>query len=313
MRCLVTGAAGFIGSHLAERLVRDGHVVLGLDCFIPYYPRSTKLVNLTWLQEQANFSLHDVDLRTAPLDALLGGVDVIFHLGAMPGLAASWTDFELYMTCNLLATQRLVEAARHHSELRAFVYASTSSVYGRDAVGDEQVLPRPISPYGVTKLAAERLTLAYHEVYQLPTVVLRYFSVYGPRQRPDMGMHIFIERILRREPITVYGDGEQTRGNTFVADCVAGTLAAAERGSPGDVYNLGGGEARSINWLIQTIAELVGSRAELRYAPPRAGDQSHTLADITRARTRLGFDPTTPLREGLAAQVAWQRQLVEAR
>jgi nucleoside-diphosphate-sugar epimerase len=180
-------------------------------------------------------------------------------------------------------------------------------VYGRDALGDENVLPRPVSPYGVTKLAAERLALAYHDVYGLPTVVLRYFSVYGPRQRPDMGMHIFIERVLQGEPIVVFGDGEQTRGNTFVSDCVDGTLAAAERGDPGGVFNLGGGEARSVNWVIQTISELVGRPAEVRHAAPRPGDQAHTLADIGHARQALGISPSTPLRDGLAAQVEWQR------
>jgi UDP-glucuronate 4-epimerase len=308
VRCLVTGAAGFIASHLAERLVGDGHTVLGIDSFVPYYPRSVKDTNLAWLRQQPGFNLHDVDLRSASLDRLVDGVDVIFHLAAMPGLSASWTDFELYMTCNLLATQRLVEAARQHTELRAFVHASTSSVYGRDALGDENALPRPVSPYGVTKLAAERLALAYHDVYGLPALVVRYFSVYGPRQRPDMGMHIFIQRILRGEPISVFGDGEQTRGNTYVADCVTGTLQAAQRGLPGDVYNLGGGEARSVNWVIQTIADLVGRPANVQHSAPRPGDQAHTLANTGRARSVLGFDPRTPLRDGLAEQVAWQRQ-----
>jgi nucleoside-diphosphate-sugar epimerase len=312
VRCLVTGAAGFIGSHLAERLVGDGHTVLGLDAFVPYYPRAIKASNVAWLCRQPGFRLHELDLRAQPLDGLLDGVEVIYHLAAMPGLSASWTEFEQYMTCNLLATQRLVEAARKHAELRAFVHASTSSVYGREACGDENVLPRPVSPYGVTKLAAERLALAYHQVYGLPTVVLRYFSVYGPRQRPDMGMHIFIRRMLAGEPVVIFGDGEQTRGNTFVGDCVTATLLAADRGQPGAVYNVGGGEARSVNWVIDTLSKLVGRPAEIEHAPPRAGDQTHTLADTRAAREALGFEPCTPLRAGLAAQVDWQRAALRA-
>ena len=312
MRCLVTGAAGFIGSHLAERLVRDGHTVWGLDCFIPYYPREVKERNLAWLRNQPTFHFTDLDLRSADLRGLPDGIEVIFHLAAMPGLSASWTQFDLYMTCNLLATQRLLETARGSADLRAFIHASTSSVYGREAVGDESAKLKPVSPYGVTKLAAERLALAYHEVYGLPTIVLRYFSVYGPRQRPDMGMHIFIERILRGEPIVVFGDGEQTRGNTYVADCVTATLLAAERGQPGVEYNVGGGEARSVNWVIRTIAELAGRPAQVEYGPPRPGDQAHTLADISRARRALRFEPTTPLRQGLAEQVAWQLRPVHS-
>jgi UDP-glucuronate 4-epimerase len=308
MQCLVTGAAGFIGSHLAERLVRDGHKVVGVDCFVPYYPRTVKEQNLLWLRAQSTFQFEEVDLRSSNLGTLLDGIEVVFHLAAMPGLSASWSDFDLYMTCNLLATQRLVEAARQRPELRAFVHASTSSVYGREALGDEQASLKPVSPYGVTKLAAERLALAYHSVYGLPTVVLRYFSVYGPRQRPDMGMHIFIRRILAGEPVVVFGDGEQTRGNTFVADCVTATVLAAEHGTPGTEYNIGGGEARSVNWVIAAISELVGRPAQIEYGPTRAGDQTHTFADISRARSALGFDPCTSLRDGLAAQVEWQRQ-----
>jgi nucleoside-diphosphate-sugar epimerase len=287
--------------------VEQGHSVCGVDCFVPYYPRATKERNLGRLIEQPTFILCERDLRSDSLDGLLDGVEAVFHLAAMPGLTASWTDFELYMTCNLLATQRLVEAARSAKQLRVFVHASTSSVYGRTAVSNEEALARPVSPYGVTKLAAEQLVLAYHHVYGLPGVVLRYFSVYGPRQRPDMATNIFIRRILQNEPIVIFGDGQQTRGSTFVSDCVGATLLAAERGRPGDVFNIGGGEARSVNWVIRTLEELVGRPARTQYGPPRPGDQDHTLADITHARSVLGFDPQTPLRAGLAEQVAWQR------
>ncbi|MFN0070708.1 MAG: NAD-dependent epimerase/dehydratase family protein [Chloroflexota bacterium] len=308
MRCLVTGAAGFIGSHLAERLVADGHDVVGLDCFMPYYPRPIKERNLAGLRSSGHFAFHELDLRSAELAPALDGVEVIFHEAAMAGLAASWVDFDLYMTCNIQATQRLLDACRGH-DLRSFVHISTSSVYGEDALGDEQTLPAPISPYGATKLAAERLAVAYHKVFGVPSVILRYFSVYGPRQRPDMGYNIFIDRVLRGEPIALFGDGEQTRGNTFITDCVNATLLGAERGQPGEVYNIGGGEARSVNWVIETIADLAGKPARVRREAARAGDQRHTMADISKARSALGYEPTMPLRDGLAAQVAWQRGL----
>jgi nucleoside-diphosphate-sugar epimerase len=309
MRCLVTGAAGFIGSHLAERLVADGHEVVGLDCFVPYYPRPIKERNLSALRDSGRFTFHELDLRCDNLTAALEDVDMIFHEAAMAGLAASWVDFDLYMTCNIQATQRLLDACRDR-KLRSFVHISTSSVYGEDALGDERTLPEPISPYGATKLAAERLALAYHKVFGIPTVVLRYFSVYGPRQRPDMGYNIFIDRVLRDEQIAVFGDGEQTRGNTYIDDCVNATLLSAERGEPGEVYNVGGGEARSVNWVIETIADLVGKPASLRREGARVGDQRHTMADISKARAELGYEPTTPLRDGLAAQVAWQKSLL---
>jgi nucleoside-diphosphate-sugar epimerase len=309
MRCLVTGAAGFIGSHLAERLLADGHEVVGVDCFVPYYPRPIKERNLTALQASSGFTFHTLDLRLDELAPVLEGVDTVYHEAAMAGLAASWVDFELYMTCNVLATQRLLDACRDRG-LRSFVHVSTSSVYGENALGDERTLPEPISPYGATKLAAERLAIAYHKVFGVPSVVLRYFSVYGPRQRPDMGYNIFIDRVLRGEQIAVFGDGEQTRGNTFISDCVNATLLAAERGEPGEVYNIGGGEARSVNWVIETIAELAGKPANVRREAARAGDQRHTMADITKARAELGYEPTTPLRDGLAAQVEWQKSLL---
>jgi nucleoside-diphosphate-sugar epimerase len=306
MRQLVTGAAGFIGSHVAERLLAEGHEVVGVDCFIPYYPRQVKAANLAGLLHHPRFRFCELDLRTADLSGVLDGVDTVFHLAAMAGLSASWSDFESYMTCNLLATQRLLHASRDH-HLRVFVHASTSSVYGRDATGDEQTPLNPISPYGATKLAAERLALAYHAEFGVPSVVLRYFSVYGPRQRPDMGYHIFIRRVLRGEPVVVYGDGEQTRGNTFIADCVRATLLAASRGRPGEAYNVGGGEARSVRWVLATIEELIGRRAIIEHAPRRPGDQQHTMADVSKMRRDFGFEPQTPLRDGLAAQIAWQR------
>jgi nucleoside-diphosphate-sugar epimerase len=306
VRCLVTGAAGFIGSHLAERLVSDGHEVVGVDCFDPYYPRRIKETNLEWLRGQSAFSFHELDLRSDPLEPVVNDVDLIFHLAAMAGLVASWTDFDRYMTCNVQATQRLLQATSKTSVQR-FVHVSTSSVYGRDAVTHEGGELRPVSPYGVTKLAAERLAIAYHDVFALPVVVLRYFSVYGPRQRPDMGYHIFIQRVLTGEPIVIFGDGEQTRGNTYINDCIDATLLAAERSGSGEVYNIGGGEAYSVNRVLRTIEELCGRRAIVQHEPVRPGDQTHTLADITKARRELAYEPKVSLSDGLKAQVEWQR------
>lgn len=309
VHCLVTGAAGFIGSHLAERLLSHGHRVTGVDAMVPYYPREQKERNLAGSLGHPSFTFLERDLRTAPLDPIFDGVDVVFHLAAMAGLVASWSHFDDYMTCNLLATARVLDAARR-ARVSRFVHASTSSVYGRDAVGSEDVPLKPISPYGVTKLAAEQLALAHHAALGVPAVVLRYFSVYGPRQRPDMGYNIFIRRILSGEPITVFGDGSQTRGNTFISDCIDGTMLASERGAPGRVYNIGGGEARSLNWVIATLEELTGRTPHVDHQPRRPGDQAHTRADISRARGELGYEPRVGLREGLAQQVAWQRGVI---
>lgn len=309
MRCLVTGAAGFIGSHLGERLLAEGHEVVGLDSFNPYYDRSIKERNLAALRGDPRFSFVESDLRTADLRPLLKGVQAIFHEAAMAGLPRSWTRFEEYMTCNVLATQRLLEAARE-AGVERFVHASTSSIYGRNALGDEDSLPRPISPYGATKLCAERLALAYQESFGLCCVVVRYFSVYGPRQRPDMAYNIFVDRILRGEPITVFGDGSQSRSNTYVADAVRATMLAFERGTIGGVYNVGGGEQRDLNWVIATLERLSGRAARVERRDARAGDQLHTRANIERARRELGYEPSTPLEEGLRRQVAWQSELI---
>lgn len=306
MKCLVTGAAGFIGSHLCERLLQAGHAVVGVDALIPYYPRSVKENNLTVAQTHRGFEFHPVDLRHADLEPLLEGIDVVFHLAAMPGLAKSWTDFGLYESCNVTATQRLLEAVRGLSRLHRFIYASTSSVYGRFGSGDETLPTRPISPYGVTKLAAENLCRAYAEEQGLPLVVLRYFSVYGPRQRPDMGYYRFVRALLASEPVVVYGDGQQVRGNTYVMDCVDATLAAVQA-LPGEVYNVGGGEAVSVWEVLRKLEVLAGCRADVRQEPARRGDQRYTSADTTKLYRHLGWRPRIGLEEGLARQVAWQR------
>jgi nucleoside-diphosphate-sugar epimerase len=275
MKCLVTGAAGFIGSHLCERLLRDGHSVRGLDAFIPYYPRVAKERNLAAARTHRAFELVALDLRTDSIDKALDGVDSIFHLAAMPGLPRSWTDFNLYQGCNFTATHRLLEAARRQGKVQRFVYASTSSVYGRHASGDESMPLRPISPYGVTKLAAENLCRAYAEERDLPLVVLRYFSVYGPRQRPDMGYHLFIESLLCGWPITMFGDGKQVRGNTYIDDCVAATVIALGA-APGETFNVGGGEAIALVDVVRKLEALIGCRAVIERKPARSGDHYNT-------------------------------------
>jgi nucleoside-diphosphate-sugar epimerase len=305
VRILVTGAAGFIGSHLSERLVADGHSVVGVDAFVPYYARELKVANIQALRTNPGFEFHELDLRTDDLGPVLSGVDAVIHEAATPGLPRSWTDFELYVSCNVSATQRLLEAVSQAGVSR-YVQVSTSSVYGREAVGDETVPVRPISPYGVTKLAAEHLALAYRDLHGLPVVILRYFSIYGPRQRPDMAYNIMTEAMLDGAPITVFGDGEQSRSSTYVEDCVAGTIGALEGGRDGEVYNLGGGVEITLLEAIAFLGEALGVKPEIRFAPPRAGDQRRTQADFSKAARDFGYAPKVAPDEGLARQARWQ-------
>ena len=305
MHVLVTGVAGFVGSHLAEALLERGHEVVGVDAFIDYYPRSVKEANLASLAGRPGFQFHELDLRTAPIEPLLDASTVVVHLAAMPGLARSWTDVELYTSCNLLATHRLLEAALATGVTR-FLHASTSSVYGTLAVGDETAPTEPISPYGVTKLAAEHLILAYVRTRGLPATILRYFSMFGPRQRPDMGYHIFIEAMLDGRPITVFGDGRQSRSNTYIADCVQGTIAALEGAEVGRIYNIAGGEELTVSEAIATIARVLDVTPVIIHAAARPGDQRRTFADTARARAAFGYQPSVGAVEGLQAQIAWQ-------
>ncbi len=307
MRVLVTGCAGFIGSSLCERLLADGHAVTGVDCFTAYYARPLKEGNLAPLRAHPHFTFRELDLSADPLADAVDGAEVAFHLAAYPGLMKSWTDFDLYSRHNLTATQRLLEAVKGSATLKKFVYASTSSVYGKYASGDESLPTRAGSPYGVTKLAGEQLARVYLDEFAVPTVVLRYFSVYGPRQRPDMGYHLFIRSILRGETIPLTGDGLQVRGNTYITDCVEATQRAGFGATPGEVYNLGGGELTTIVDVIRRIERLTGKAAIVERKPDRKGDQVATLADVTKLYRHLGWRPTTGLDEGLSAQIAWQR------
>jgi UDP-glucuronate 4-epimerase len=302
VRILVTGAAGFIGSHLCERLLEYGHEVLGIDAFIPYYPRAQKERNLARALENSKFTFVEVDLRSAPLDGLLSRMDSVIHEAAMPGLPASWVDFDLYMTCNIQATQRLLEACLR-ARIERFVHVSTSSVYGLEATGNEDSIPQPVSPYGVTKLAAECLCRAYQKNFGLPAVICRYFSVFGPRQRPDMAYDIFIKSLLAGEKITVFGDGAQSRGNTYVDDCVEATVLALLKAPVGEIYNVGGGTEADLMEVIGLLEQLTGKKSMLEYKAARPGDQRRTLADTRKIRSQLGWEPKVSLREGLKRQV----------
>jgi UDP-glucuronate 4-epimerase len=301
---LVTGAAGFIGSHLCAALLAAGHAVVGVDAFLDYYARKRKDRNVEPLRRHPSFTFQELDLRTAPLEPLLEGVDAVVNEAAMPGLTHSWVDIETYAACNIVAVQRLCDAAVRVG-LERLVHVSTSSVYGTEAVGDETTPTRPASPYGVTKLAGEHLALAYHSQFGLPVVVLRYFSIYGPRQRPDMAYATFTDALLDGRPLIVHGDGGQSRSNTFVSDCVAGTIAALERGEPGEVFNIGGGEVITLLGAIAIIADALGVEPRVEFGPPRPGDQRRTAADISKARRVLGYEPVVGPEEGLPRQIAW--------
>ena len=305
MRILVTGVAGFVGSHLAEGLLAAGHEVVGLDAFIDYYPRALKERNLEDLRRHASFDFHELDLRLDPLDSCLEGVEVVVNEAAMAGLMRSWQDLEAYTSCNIIAVNRLAEAAVR-ARVRKLLHVSTSSVYGTDAVGDEDQPLQPISPYGVTKLAAENLVLAHVRSSGLPASILRYFSIYGPRQRPDMAYRIFIGAMLDGQEITVYGDGRQSRSNTFISDCVRGTIQAIEGAQVGEIYNIGGGQEITLAEAIDLIADATGASPRIRREPPRPGDQRRTWADTGKARAAFGYQPAVTPEVGLRQQVAWQ-------
>lgn len=313
LKIVVTGAAGFVGSRLSRKLIESGHEVIGLDAFIPYYPRPLKEANLSWHNQQSAFELRELDFRTDELEPALEGADVIFHLAAQAGLLRSWSEFDSYMTCNVQATQRLLEAtvaSNSADKLPHFINISTSSVYGRFATGNEESPLAPVSPYGITKLTAEQLCRAYGEKDGLPLTVCRLFSVYGPGQRPDMGYNIFIRSILNDETITILGDGNDSRSNTYIDDCVHGLMLAMQKSdvSIGKTYNIGGGDEVTVHQVLAMLAELSGKTPKTQSGPKRPGDQKRTVADITKAKEQLGYAPSTSIRDGLKAQLEWQMQ-----
>jgi nucleoside-diphosphate-sugar epimerase len=307
MKALVTGGAGFIGSHLSERLLSEGADVVAIDCFTDYYPRPVKERNLAGLIGRPGYRFVEDALGTADLAALLEGRTHVFHLAAQAGVRKSWgRDFQTYTELNVDATQRLLEACVGRP-LERVVYASSSSVYGDDAPlpMTEDLRLQPVSPYGVTKLAAEHLCHLYFANHGVPTVSLRYFTVYGPRQRPDMGFHRFFSAVLDGRPVTQYGDGLQTRDFTFVADAVSATAAAAVRGVLGGVYNIGGGSRVSLRDVFALIGRVSGRPVHIDNQEAQKGDMRDTYADTSRARADLGFAPTVDLEQGLRAMFTW--------
>ena len=307
MKALVTGTAGFIGSHLAERLVDAGVDVTGIDCFTDYYPRAIKERNLQRLRQSPRFSFVEQPLAEADLPALVTGVTHVFHLAAQAGVRRSWgRDFRVYTVNNIDATQRLLEASVG-TPIERFVFASSSSVYGDEVTLPmrEDARPQPVSPYGVTKLAAEQLCYLYHANHSVPTVSLRYFTVYGPRQRPDMGFMRFLSAVAQDRAVPMFGDGRQTRDFTFVADAVSATVAAATRGTPGGVYNIGGGSRVQLLDVFDLIRQVTGRPLQIERLEPQRGDMRDTYADTSRARADLGFAPSVTLEQGLRAQYEW--------
>ena len=307
MRALVTGAAGFIGSHLTAALLDRGAEVTGVDSFTDYYPRAIKEANLEVNAGRPGFHFIQGSVQHTDLATLLEGKTHVFHLAAQAGVRKSWgQDFATYTNNNVDASQRLLEACVGRP-LHRVVYASSSSVYGDNATIPmrEDALPQPVSPYGVTKLAAEQLCYLYWVNHKVPTTSMRYFTVYGPRQRPDMAFHRFIRAALDDRPITLYGDGEQTRDFTFVTDAVAATISAGERGVPGRAYNIGGGSRVSINHVLELLGTIAGKRLSVTREAQQKGDMRDTYADTTQAQADLAFAPRVTLKEGLEAEYRW--------
>jgi nucleoside-diphosphate-sugar epimerase/GT2 family glycosyltransferase len=306
-RVLVTGAAGFVGSNLADELLARGHDVVGVDNFLPNYGRGVKWANLRSARESGAFAFHEIDLARDELDAVVDGVDAAFHLAARPGVRESWGQhYAEYLTNNVLATQRLLEALRARADV-PLILASSSSVYGdaADLPVAEDATPAPVSPYGATKLAAEDLVDLYRKSYGLRAVVLRYFTVYGPRQRPDMAIHKFIRAIMAGDAIVLYGDGEERRDFTYVADAVKATADVLANELTSGTYNVASGKTVSLAELTAALEKVLGKKAEVTRAPHQRGDVRATHGDISALRKAIGYDPATSLEEGLAAQAEW--------
>lgn len=311
-KCLITGVAGFIGSHLGEKLINNGYNVLGVDCFIDYYPREIKERNLFKLKASPRFKFIEGNLLNLDLNSIISSndIDYIFHQAAQAGVRASWgKDFNIYTENNIRATQQLLEVCKE-KKIRKMIFASSSSIYGdcRDIPMNENSVPSPVSPYGVSKLASEQLCYLYWKNFNVPVISLRYFTVYGPRQRPDMAFNKFIKAILKDEEIIMYGDGEQTRDFTYIDDIVTANILAMSKGQDGKVYNIGGGSRISINKVIDMIARISGKNPKVKQLGIQKGDMKDTLADITRAKTELGYEPIVKLEVGLEKEYIWMKE-----
>jgi nucleoside-diphosphate-sugar epimerase len=306
---VVTGAAGFIGSHVAETLLKQGEQVVGIDHFNDYYSPALKRQNISGFINHPNFKLIDGDIQFLDWNLLLEDVDVIYHQAAQAGVRASWgTSFRAYTERNINATQIILEAAKDAKNLKRFIYASTSSIYGNAETlpTSETIAPQPVSPYGITKLAAERLGGLYHDNFGVPFCALRYFTVYGPRQRPDMGFHKFYKAAIEGKAIDVFGDGRQTRDFTFISDAVAANLAAAKcDAANGQIFNIGGGSRVVLEDVLDLMGDIMGQPIVRNYIDKARGDARHTAADVTKAKQMLGFAAKVSLREGLTQEWQW--------
>ncbi|MFO5528727.1 MAG: NAD-dependent epimerase/dehydratase family protein [Cuspidothrix sp.] len=312
-KVIVTGVAGFIGSHLAETLLKQGHEVIGIDEFNDYYDPILKRKNIANFQDSPNFTLVEENIQSLDWQKLLLDVELIYHQAAQAGVRASWGQgFRAYTERNINATQVLLEAAKDAQKLQRLVFASTSSIYGdaETLPTNEEIKPLPVSPYGITKLAAERLGFLYHKNFGMPFVALRYFTVYGPRQRPDMAFHKFFKAVLGDEAIPVYGDGQQTRDFTFVSDAIAANLAAAiVPEAVGQVFNIGGGSRVVLAEVLDIMAEIVGKPIKRNHIEKAMGDARHTAADVSKARKILNYQPQVSLRDGLTQEWEWVKTL----
>ncbi|MDQ2098068.1 MAG: NAD-dependent epimerase/dehydratase family protein [Tychonema bourrellyi B0820] len=310
---IVTGAAGFIGSNLVQTLLNRGETVIGVDEFNDYYDPNLKRKNIAEFEKYPGFKLVEGDILSLNWQSLLSDAKVIFHQAAQAGVRASWGDgFRSYTERNINSTQVLLEAAKKAPNLQKFVYASSSSIYGNaeSFPTSENACPQPVSPYGITKLAGERLCGLYYQNFGIPTTSLRYFTVYGPRQRPDMAFHKFFKSILLDQPISIFGDGLQTRDFTFISDCVAANLAAAEvTEAAGEVFNIGGGSRVILKEVIDTIEQIVDRPIRISFTEAARGDARHTSADVTKAKKILGYQPQVSLEAGLRQEWEWIQSL----
>ncbi|BAZ27950.1 NAD-dependent epimerase/dehydratase [Cylindrospermum sp. NIES-4074] len=312
-KIIVTGAAGFIGSQIVEALLKQGEEVIGIDEFNDYYNPGLKRKNIAHFHSLPRFQLIEGDMRFLDWQIILKDAEIIYHQAAQAGVRASWgQSFCAYTERNINATQVLLEAAKDAKNLKSLVFASTSSVYGdaETLPTHERICPQPVSPYGITKLAAERLCELYYKTFGVPVVALRYFTVYGPRQRPDMAFHKFFKSILQDEAIPIYGDGQQTRDFTFISDAVAANLAAATTpAAVGEIFNIGGGSRVVLTEVLDMMAEIVGKPIKRNHIEKAMGDSRHTAADISKARQILGYQPQVSLREGLTQEWQWMKSL----
>ncbi|MFY9936343.1 MAG: NAD-dependent epimerase/dehydratase family protein [Silvibacterium sp.] len=306
--CLVTGVAGFIGSHLAGALLAKGHFVIGVDSLNDYYSPQSKQENLCALLASKAFIFHKKDLNDIPAGTFPAHIDYVFHLAGQPGVRSSWsTSFETYLISNILATQRLLELIVN-CDVRRLIFASSSSIYGQ-ASGPvtEGTIPRPLSPYGATKLAAEGLCLAYSSEYSLPLTILRYFTVYGPRQRPDMAIHKFLNAAITQTPIRIFGDGTQGRAFTYVDDVVDASVSAMSESCHTSIYNISGGRPSTLNDCLAIIEETTGRRITREFCETQRGDPYETEADISEARRCLGYEPRVSFESGIAREWEWMQ------